>query len=116
SGYKWLTGNVNLAQTLGVPNFTLDYRGGDDGRPATNAYYRRVRLKIEPIEDGGATKYQLSAEMQVSKQGAFQEVLSPVMLDEIPPTFLKVGFAAVTGGRTHYHEVRNLTITTPGGV
>src|SRR5690606_26402899 len=109
------TGNVTLPQTLGVSNFTLDYKGNADKRPLASTYYRRIRLRIDPVEIDGEKKYELSAETKVNEQGAFQEVLQPFVLDEMPPSLLKVGFAAATGGSTHIHEVRNLTITTTGG-
>src|SRR5690606_9141735 len=40
-------------------------------------------------------------------------VLDKLKIEDVPPDYLKVGFAAVTGGSTHIHEVRNLNVTTP---
>src|SRR5690606_23753298 len=48
--------------------------------------------------------------------GDFVQALAPFIINDVPPAMLKMGFAASTGGSHHIHEVRNLIITTPGGV
>src|SRR5690606_19687729 len=113
SGYAWLGGNTDLARDLGT-GFTLDYKQGTITRPDADIYYRHIFLVIDPIYvNGQITHYELSAKLQTHPDAAPVLVLDKIKITERPPDYLKIGFAAVTGGSTHIHEVRNLNITTP---
>ncbi|NGM62936.1 DUF11 domain-containing protein [Sphingobacterium sp. SGG-5] len=114
SDYAWLTGNVTLPQTLGISNFTLDYKGPIAPRPDPTGYYRRIFLTIDPVyENGQITHYELSTKLQTDINTTPALILDKVKINQIPPDYLKIGFAAATGGSTHIHEVRNLNVTTP---
>ncbi len=116
SGYKWLGGKVgsDLADVLNVNGFTLDYKDVVPVRPFPEIYYRRIFLVIDPIYvNGSITHYELSAKMQIHPDDDPVLILDKLKIEDIPADYLKVGFAAVTGGSTHIHEVRNLNVTTP---
>jgi uncharacterized repeat protein (TIGR01451 family) len=54
--------------------------------------------------------------MMTKKNGIFTQVLGPVDLPTSPPAFLKMGLAASTGASINTHEIRNLVITSAGGI
>ncbi|MDD4712277.1 MAG: gliding motility-associated C-terminal domain-containing protein [Bacteroidales bacterium] len=108
TNYAWLTGNSDL-------NFSLQY-GVSTSRPSDNIYYRRFQIELLPITDSPNIKYSIKVKTKVAKEGAFITVFGPYELPSAPPALLKLGFAASTGEGVNFHEVRNLYITTPGGV
>ncbi|WP_316841718.1 gliding motility-associated C-terminal domain-containing protein [Pedobacter gandavensis] len=87
------------------------------GRPAPTAFYRRVQMDITPITSGvDIGKYSITVRWKTSTGGAFVTILPATTIAQAPPKNLKLGFASSTGGFTNYHEIRNVIITTPGGV
>ncbi|MEG0983451.1 hypothetical protein [Algoriella sp.] len=80
-------------------------------RPTDALFYRRVKVEITP--EGGS--YRIKTFLKNSLAGAFVEQFSTISLDK-PFKTLKVGFAGSTGGSTNYHEIRNVTVKTPGGI
>ncbi|UAY55144.1 T9SS type A sorting domain-containing protein [Arachidicoccus terrestris] len=90
----------------------VDYGTIVSKRPASSSFYRRVQIQIDPTSDG---KYRIQVRWATSNGGAFTKLLDYVTTDA-PPASMKVGFAASTGQGFNYHEIRNLMVTTPGGV
>ncbi|MFR0678857.1 lectin-like domain-containing protein [Dysgonomonas mossii] len=80
-------------------------------RPTDSQFYRRVRIHIEPE----AGKYRIKVQWATTPNGTFIELINS-LTEDIPPSKLKLGFSASTGGSVNYHEVRNILITTPGDV
>ncbi|WP_316822488.1 gliding motility-associated C-terminal domain-containing protein [Pedobacter gandavensis] len=107
--YKYLTSAV---VTGGV-----DYPTAVVSRPDPTIFYRRVQIEILPIVGGVDNgKYQITVKMKTSLNGNFATILGPYTMATPPPANLKLGFAGSTGGSVNNHEVRNVIITTPGGV
>lgn len=102
--YNWLTGNSNLGFNLQA--------GQVNSRPADGTYYRRVQLEITPVNG----KYSITIRMMTTKGGIFNKVLGPYELPTLPPASLKLGMAASTGSSINIHELRNLIITSAGGI
>ncbi len=105
TNYSWLIGNSNLG-------FQLQY-GQSVLRPTPTEYYRRIQVEILPIP---GNKYSITTRMMTVKNGKFVTVLGPFLLPAAPPAMLKLGLAASTGAAINSHEVRNLFITTAGGL
>ncbi|MCL6526884.1 MAG: DUF11 domain-containing protein [Thermaceae bacterium] len=101
SGYAYLTGTGTLAAGI-------DYPGGT-ARPAASTYYRRVNVSIVP----SGSSYSITVSWQTSPGGAFTTLLGPYTMPSPPPSTLKLGFAASTGGSTNYHEIRNVSVNLP---
>lgn len=91
----------------------VDYPTPIASRPDPSVFYRRVQIEILPIAGG---KYSVTVKMKTSVNGSFSTILGPYPMATIPPKNLKLGFAGSTGGSVNNHEVRNVIITTPGGV
>ena len=109
--YEWLGGNTGL--TL----FSLQYeKGAVASRPIDSEYFRRIRIEINPRKDTVAGFYTITVSMQHVLDGPFVTLLKQINLPAHAPDSLKLGFAASTGSDVNFHEVRNLLITTPGGV
>ncbi|WP_316745705.1 gliding motility-associated C-terminal domain-containing protein [Pedobacter gandavensis] len=107
--YKYLTSAV-------VPG-GVDYPTAVSTRPDPTLFYRRVQIEILPIVGGADNgKYQITVKLKTSLTGNFATILAPFTLATLPPANLKLGFAGSTGGSVNNHEVRNVIITTPGGV
>lgn len=111
-------GNVYLAGTglyLGgtpLQGTLLSYGASAFGRPPDYVYYRKVRITIAPV---AGSMYQIIVALQTSPSGTMTNVLTTTTATP-PPANLKIGFAASTGSYWANHEIRNLTVTTPGGV
>ena len=107
---RYLTGKQLPLSTspigYGTPVFT---------RPVDADFYRRVRISIVPIGTPSNPKYTITVMWRTTPTSADVTLLTYDTVDPIPAN-LKLGFAASTGGSTNYHEIRNLVITTPGGV
>ncbi len=101
TGYGYLAGTGTLAAGIDLPTVT--------SRPTPSTFYRRVSILIAPI---GST-YQITVKWQTSTTGALTTILGPFTMPSAPPTNLKIGFAASSGGATNYHEIRNLSIRLP---
>ncbi|WP_282631038.1 L-type lectin family protein [Empedobacter sedimenti] len=101
--YKYLFGK---AYSSGIA-----YTKSGSTRPTDANFYRRVKIEITP-ENGS---YRIKTFLKSSITGAFVEHFSTVSAEK-PYKTLKVGFAGSTGGSTNYHEIRNVTVKTPGGI
>lgn len=97
--------------------FGKEYKGGiaytksSSNRPSDANFYRRVKIEITP-ENGS---YRIKTFLKNNVTGNFVEHFSTVSAEK-PYKTLKVGFAGSTGGSTNYHEIRNVTVKTPGGI
>ncbi|MBB5639363.1 putative repeat protein (TIGR01451 family)/gliding motility-associated-like protein [Pedobacter cryoconitis] len=84
-------------------------------RPTDAQFYRRVQIEITPT--GAANTYSVVVRWKTSPTGAFVQLFQNTLTTTTPvPAFLKIGFASSTGGGYNNHEIRNLIVTTPGGV
>ncbi|MEC4114171.1 hypothetical protein VSO92_08625 [Myroides pelagicus] len=117
SSYKFLKGvkNKELKDIFNKSSLSLDKSGGKK-RPSETEYYRRIILEILPVTVGNQNKYQVTLRMKISKNSDFKTIINAFQIDEVPPAYLSLGFAASTGMFNNNHEVRNITVTTPGGV
>jgi len=113
--YRWLGGSQPLNLVFGN-NFTLDYKGSSGSRPTKEQHYRRVQVRIIPVELNGVTTYEMSIHLKVNENDAFYPIVPAFTIADPPPPRLKIGFAGVTGGFNNIHEVRNLVVTTLGGI
>lgn len=89
----------------------------ENHRPKDYEYFRRVRLYIEPITPSGREKkqYKIRLYWNTTPSGRDEELITYITTQPLPD-LLKIGFSASTGAHFAYHEVRNLYVTTPGGV
>lgn len=94
---------------------SLDYNTKTSTRPTDSQFYRKVKIYIEPIGTSSAPKYRIRVLWKTTPDGTETQQISYETTDPIPP-LLKLGFGASTGGGFNYHEIRNVLITTPGGV
>jgi gliding motility-associated-like protein/uncharacterized repeat protein (TIGR01451 family) len=106
--YNWLTG-------ITPPEFTLQYQKTTK-RPDNSTYYRRFQILISPVLTGGVKSYTISVKAKTDPNGSFQTLLASYTMPSLPPDSLRLGFAASTGDDVNFHEVRNLYITTTGGL
>lgn len=106
--YTYLAGTAaNVAGGVDNPNTVTSRPSG---------FYRRVQIELKPITTGAdAGKYSVVVKWKTSASGAFTDLFTTVVA-QAPPANMKVGFAASTGWAVNNHEVRNILITTPGGV
>lgn len=107
--YRYLA-HKTVGGTLGDIAYGTKVNSSSD-RPDDSKFYRRVRIYVEP--EGG--KYRLRVQWTTAVNGTFTELVN-YLTEDLPPTNLKLGFSASTGGFVNYHEIRNLLITTPGDV
>lgn len=93
-------------------NDVIDYNTPTSVRPSSSIFYRRVQLEIIPST---VNTYNIIVRWATKQDGAFTELINYETTD-VPPSLLKIGFAASTGGGFNNHEIRNLLITTPGNL
>jgi uncharacterized repeat protein (TIGR01451 family) len=113
SSYYYVTGQqlpTNGSITNGDDG-GIDHKGITAARPLPSAFYRRVQLEVTPE----AGSYRVVARMQFAENGPFSTLLNYLSNTPPPPT-LKIAFSASTGAFVNYHEIRNLSITTPGNL
>ena len=104
---------VNALNKAGDPeDDIIDYNTVTSVRPSFSTFYRRVQLEIIPTPDN---KYRLILRWSTTQGGAFTELIDYVT-EDVPPSLLKIGFAASTGGGFNNQELRNLLITTPNNL
>lgn len=84
-------------------------------RPSETEFYRRVKIYIVPKGIGSDSKYEIRILWRKSPDGADEELIKFETKEDIPRT-LKVGFAAAIAGAKNNHEIRNLTVTSIGGL
>ncbi|MDD4990806.1 MAG: hypothetical protein PHR83_01115, partial [Paludibacter sp.] len=94
---------------------SIDYNTATATRPTDAQFYRRVKITIVPTGTVSNPQYSVTVVWRLTPTGSDTQILSYTTTTP-PPTNLKVGFAASTGGSSNYHEIRNMLITTPGGV
>ncbi|MBN9296363.1 MAG: hypothetical protein J0I41_05090, partial [Filimonas sp.] len=111
---KYLT-SVQLQPSSSSNINSVDYNTVTTTRPTDATFYRRVKISITPAGTSSNPLYTILVTWRTSPNGADSTLLS-YTTTTAPPQNLKVGFAASTGGGFNYHEIRNLVITTPGGV
>ncbi|SER02655.1 DUF7507 domain-containing protein [Pedobacter rhizosphaerae] len=105
---KYLTGiQLNTNSTADE----LDYNTLTGTRPTDAVFYRRVQVEITPVNG----LYEIIVRWTKTPNGQFQELLR-YTTTTAPPQYLKLGFAASTGGGINFHEIRNLLVTTPGNI
>ena len=113
--YRYLTHKKLGANANQEGVNSIDYNATTSTRPTDAQFYRRVKIYIEPLIEGGVQKYRIRVFWNTTPMGEETEHINYVTEDPIPP-MLKMGFASSTGGGFNYHEIRNLLITTVGGV
>ncbi|NLI35471.1 MAG: hypothetical protein GX416_02980 [Bacteroidales bacterium] len=117
SGWKYLTSTGSMETNTGKNSSgSVDYNSTTttQTRPDDATFYRKVKITIVPI-GGTPAKYKITAFWTTTSTGNYTQLLTYTTTDPIPDN-LKLGFSASTGGGVNYHEIRNLIITTPGGV
>lgn len=84
-------------------------------RPTDAQFYRRVQIEITPT--GALNTFSVVVRWTTTPNGAFTQLFQYTLTTAttVPPK-LKIGFASSTGGGYNNHEIRNLIVTTPGGV
>ena len=113
--YRYLAGKQLQTSAISNGETSIDYNTTTSTRPTDANFFRRVKIYIEPIGTPTNPKYRIRVIWRTSPTGSDIEHINYETTDAIP-TLLKMGFAASTGGGFNYHEVRNLMITTTGGV
>lgn len=92
----------------------LDFNTQQTTRPTNTQFYRRVQLEITRLDAAGIY-YNVLVRWKTSPTGNFVYVTDYTTTD-VPPSLLKLGFAAASGGGVNFHEIRNLLVTTPGNL
>src|SRR5690606_26410866 len=90
----------------------VDYNTLTPTRPDYDTFYRRVQIEILPVV---GNNYEITIRMATEFGGIFTDLIT-YTTSEPPPSLLKLGFAASTGGGVNNHEIRNLLITTLGNL
>lgn len=92
----------------------IDFNTTTPTRPLPGNFYRRVQISItKPVND-----YVINIKWRKENQTTFTDLLTYNMSSTTYPipAFLKLGFAASTGGGFNFHEIRNILLTTPGNL
>lgn len=111
--YTYISGIQIIASDAGAgDNGGVDYNTLTATRPTQAQFYRRLQFELLPVGPG----FQLTVKWKKNPASPFTTLLGPTTLATAPPTLLRVGFAASTGGSINTHEVRNVIITTPGNI
>lgn len=92
------------------PRFTIDVNSGQAIFDCNTIGYRKVFIDLQPDQNSGY--YKVNVWMRVNISGTPE--LIHVIVDEPyksnPPPFLKIGFAASTGGSNNFHEIKNVSV------
>lgn len=113
TGVTILPGHI-IAPITTQGNWTdneLDYNTVISTRPDDNTFYRRIQIEMQPEGVG----YHITVRWKTALNSDFEQLIDYTTTLP-PPTLLSVGFAASTGAGLNLHEVRNLTVTTPGNL
>jgi len=103
--YNYIGGTNTPIGTLAFPGYPM--------RPnQSGADYRKVVIFITPVGSNPVTDMRIDVYMQLGYTSALSQVLNGLMLGSGPPNngWVKIGYAASTGGSTNIHEIRNLVI------
>jgi len=114
TGVTILNGHNIIDINTNTGSFTdneIDYNTVISNRPDDNTFYRRIQIEMQP-EGGG---YHITVRWKTDLNSDFVQLIDYTTLLP-PPALLSVGFAASTGAGVNMHEVRNLTLTTPGNL
>jgi uncharacterized repeat protein (TIGR01451 family) len=104
AGYPYLTQSTALANDI-------DDNSGATSRPSDAVFFRKVLILVEPIP--ASALYRITVKWQTVVGGTYTTLINAYTMPIAPPSNLKIGFAASTGGSTNYHEIRNLSIQKP---
>jgi len=107
---QYLTGVQLQASSTSNVN-SVDYNTATLTRPTDTVFYRRIKITVIP----NAGKYDITVKWRTGPNRPDSTILT-YQTTEVPPDSLRIGFAASTGALNNYHEIRNLIVTTPGGV
>ena len=101
TGYAFLTGTG-----------TLSFNLASGARPTStaDANYRHVSLRVIP----SGSSYVIN--VSINHGGTVTSVISNYVFPTAPPSTLKLGFAASTGGLNNVHEIQNLAVLLPPGL
>jgi uncharacterized repeat protein (TIGR01451 family) len=105
NGYEYLTSTGTLTGN------TIGYTTATTTRPSDTTFFRKVLILVEPIP--ASSLYRLTVKWQTAVGGTYSTLINAYTMPTAPPSNLKIGFAASTGGSTNYHEIRNLSIQKP---
>jgi uncharacterized repeat protein (TIGR01451 family) len=105
NGYEFLTSTGTLTGS------TIGYTTSTTTRPSDAAFFRKVLILVEPIP--ASSLYRMTVKWQVAVNGAYTTLINAYTMPTAPPSNLRIGFAASTGGSTNHHEIRNLSIQKP---
>jgi hypothetical protein len=108
--YQYVAGT---AANLGSLNLSLSYPTNSPSRPADAVYYRRIKIDIDPANNGGMA---VTVSIRKNSNEDFINVIGPVNVAQIPPPLLRLGYNASTGAGYCFHEVRDVIIRTPGAL
>ncbi|WP_173003051.1 gliding motility-associated C-terminal domain-containing protein [Chitinophaga sp. SYP-B3965] len=105
----------NIGTTIGDgAENEIDYNTYTSTRPTDAQFFRRVQIDIKP---SGVNRYSITVRWKKTANGNFIDLLTFLTpVGSIPPSFMKIGFAASTGNGFNYHEIRNIMVTTPGNI
>ncbi len=102
SGYNYIGGTASNIAQLAFP--------GQAFRPIqTNTQFRKVMIYLTPV-GSPATNLRVDVYLQVGYNQPFTQVLTNLLVGQLPPAQVKIGYAASTGGSNNYHEIRNLIV------
>ncbi|WP_316831662.1 gliding motility-associated C-terminal domain-containing protein [Pedobacter aquatilis] len=107
-----------LATTNPTSSSQIQYTTQVASRPNDATFYRRVQVEIKPNVSG---KYDIIVRWATEPGGVLTQQFSYSLVDQsgisyTPPATLKLGFTSATGGSYNNHEIRNLSVTTPGNI
>lgn len=113
--YRYLTHKQLQTNPSNDGETSIDYNTTTTSRPTDAQFYRRVKIYIDPIGTPTNPRYRIRVFWRTSPTGIDTQHITYEITDPIP-NMLKLGFGASTGGGFNFHEIRNLMITTTGGV
>lgn len=111
SNYITIRGKESNYTYLNSVKYDLGIASSSTTRPLDTNFYRRVKIKIEPIN----SIYRITVYVKSDITGNYVQQIT-TDYNEKPFEYMKLGFAASTGGNHNYHEIRNVITTTPGGL
>lgn len=112
--YTYIAGTQVVPSDAGTgDNGGIDYNTYNiTTRPSDSQFYRRVQISLQ----SNAGLYTATVKWKRHTTDSFSILFGPVTITTPPPAMLQLGIASSTGSHTNYHEIRNLTITTPGNI
>lgn len=108
AGHNIVDINTNTGDTS---QDELDYNTVVSSRPDDNTFYRRIQIEMKPTSGG----YHIIVRWKTAVNSDFVPLIDYTTTLP-PPNLLSMGFAASTGSGVNMHDIRNLTLTTPGNL